>query len=84
MKNLIVKKHKLRRKWLQSRIPYDKNLLNRVSEQLSEEIKNIKQTSINEFLTDITYGVFSLESYKMSKKTNSSIVTHQKSRWEMG
>jgi hypothetical protein len=29
-------------------------LLNRASQQLSKEIKNIKQTSINKFLTELT------------------------------
>jgi hypothetical protein len=30
-----------------------KTLLNRASQQLSKEIKNIKQTSINQFLTEL-------------------------------
>jgi hypothetical protein len=33
---------------------HDKNLLNRVSQQLSKEMKTSKQSSINKFLTEIT------------------------------
>jgi hypothetical protein len=54
IKDLITEKHKLRRKWHQSRSPRDKTLLNRASQQLSKEIKNMKQTSINQFLTELT------------------------------
>jgi hypothetical protein len=54
IKDLITEKGKLRRKWHQSRNPHDKPLLNRASQQLSKEIKNIKQTSINQFLTELT------------------------------
>jgi hypothetical protein len=54
IKDLITEKRKLRRKWHQSRHPHDKTLLNRASQQLSTEIKNIKQASINNFLTDLT------------------------------
>jgi hypothetical protein len=43
-KNLFTGKHKPRRKWHQSRNPHNKTLLNRSSQQLSKEIKNIKQT----------------------------------------
>jgi hypothetical protein len=41
IKNLIAEKRQLRRKWQQSRNPHDQNLVNRVSKQLSKEIKNI-------------------------------------------
>jgi hypothetical protein len=34
--------------------PYDENLLNRISQRLSKEIKTIKQSSINKFLTELT------------------------------
>jgi hypothetical protein len=40
--------------WQRSRNPHDTNLLNRVSQQLSKEIKTIKQSSINKFLTELT------------------------------
>jgi hypothetical protein len=43
IKNPIAKQYRLRRKWQQLRNPHDKNLLNGVSQQLSKEIKNIKQ-----------------------------------------
>jgi hypothetical protein len=42
IKDLVTEKCKLRRKWHQSRNPHDKTLLNRASQQLSKEIKNIK------------------------------------------
>jgi hypothetical protein len=54
VRNLIAEKCKLRRKLHQSRNPHDKNLLNRFSQQLSKEIKTIKQSSINKFLTELT------------------------------
>jgi hypothetical protein len=54
IRNLIAEKRKLRRKWRQSRNPHDKNLINRASQQLSKEIKTIKQSSINKFLTELT------------------------------
>jgi RNA polymerase-interacting CarD/CdnL/TRCF family regulator len=47
IRNLIAENRELRRKWHQSRNPHDKNLLNRASQQLSKEIKTIKQSSIN-------------------------------------
>jgi uncharacterized protein YhbP (UPF0306 family) len=52
IRNLIAEKCKLKRKWHESRNPHDKNLLNRVSQQLSKEIKTIKQSPINKFLTE--------------------------------
>jgi hypothetical protein len=54
IRNFIAEKRKLRRKWHQSRNPRDKNLLNRASQQLSKEIKTIKQSPINKFLTELT------------------------------
>jgi hypothetical protein len=54
IRNLIAEKCKLRRKWHQSGNPHVRNLLNRVSQQLSKEIKTIKQSSINKFLTEVT------------------------------
>jgi hypothetical protein len=54
IKNLIAEKRKLRRRWHQTRNPHDKTLLNRISQQLSKEINNIKQSSLNKFLTDLT------------------------------
>jgi hypothetical protein len=54
IKDLITERCKLRRKWHQSRNPHEKTLLNRASQQLSKEIKNIKQTLINQFLSEFT------------------------------
>jgi hypothetical protein len=39
IRNLIAEKRKLKRKWHQSRNPHDRNLLNRVSQQLSRKSK---------------------------------------------
>jgi hypothetical protein len=50
IRNLIAKKQKIRRKWHQSRNSHDKNLLNRVRQQISKEIKKHQQSSINKFL----------------------------------
>jgi hypothetical protein len=54
IRNLIAEKHILRRKWHQSGNPHDKILLNRARQQLSKEIKTIKQSSIIKFLTELT------------------------------
>jgi hypothetical protein len=54
IKNLTAEKCKLRRKWQHSRNSHDRNLLNRVSQQLSKEIRILKQSSINKFLTELT------------------------------
>jgi RNA polymerase-interacting CarD/CdnL/TRCF family regulator len=69
IRNLIAEKRKLRRrrKWHQSRNPHDKNLLNRASQQLSKEIKTIKQSSINKFLTALTQD--SSTDYSLRKAT---------------
>jgi hypothetical protein len=81
IKNLTAEKHILRRKWHQARNPHDKNLLNRVSQQLSKEIKNIKQSSLK-FLTELTPDIsseYSLSKFTtLPKKTNSSRSTHKK------
>jgi hypothetical protein len=53
IRKLIAEKPKLSRKWHQSRNPHDKNL-NRASQQLYKEIKTIKQSLINKFLTELT------------------------------
>jgi hypothetical protein len=88
IKDLITEKRKLRRKWHQTRNPHDKTLLNRASQQLSKEIKNIKQTSINQFLTELTadnsteYSLWKATKYL--KKNNCSNTTYQKNRWKMG
>jgi hypothetical protein len=49
IKDLTTEKRKFRRKFHQSRHPHDKTLLNIASQQLSKEIKNIKQTSSIEY-----------------------------------
>jgi hypothetical protein len=54
IRNLIAKKCKLRRKWHQSRNPHNKDIQNRVSQQLSKEIRTMKQSLINKFLTELT------------------------------
>jgi hypothetical protein len=67
MRNLIAEKREFRRKWHQSRYPHDKILLNRVSQQLSKELKTIKQSSINKFLTELTQD--SSTKYSLRKAT---------------
>ena len=54
IKDMIVEKRKLRRRWHQSRAPQDKTNLNRMTQQLTKEIRAIKNASINNFLTDLT------------------------------
>lgn len=54
IKELITEKRKLERKWQQTRSPHDKTLLNRASKTLSNEIKNVKQSSVNNYLTELT------------------------------
>jgi hypothetical protein len=54
MKKVIAEKRKLRIKWRQSRNPHNKILLDRVSQQLSKSMKNIKKSSIDKFPTELT------------------------------
>jgi hypothetical protein len=68
IENLIAEKCKLRRKWHESRNLHDKNLLNRVSQQLSKEIRYIEQSSIAKFLAELTPD--SSTEYSLWKATN--------------
>jgi hypothetical protein len=87
IRNLISEKRKLRRKWHQSRNPHDKNILNRASQQLSMEIKTIKQSSTIKFLTELTkdsstdYSLWKATKYLKRPKAQ---VPHIKNRWKMG
>jgi hypothetical protein len=54
LRNLIAEKGEHWRKWHHSRNPHDKNLLSRISQRLSKEIKTIKKSPIIRFLTEST------------------------------
>lgn len=54
IKTLLSEKRKARKKWHQTRHPTDKNILNRLSQQLRREIMRIKNDSINHYLSQLT------------------------------
>jgi hypothetical protein len=51
---LISEKRKARKKWHQTRVPQDKTRLNNLTLQIKEEIKQLKDDTINEFLRELT------------------------------
>ncbi|CAG9828874.1 unnamed protein product [Diabrotica balteata] len=54
IRELIVEKRKLRKKWQQYRAPRDKTSLNNATQKLKREIQNTKNSTINYFLSNIT------------------------------
>lgn len=54
IRKLLAIKIKLRRKWHQTRAPKDKTALNKITQQLRNEIREIKNESINKFLSKKT------------------------------
>lgn len=54
IRDKIAEKRKLRKRWHQTRAPQDKTALNRATNQLAREIKEVKRLSINNFLSGLT------------------------------
>ena len=54
IRELIMEKRKLRRKWHQTRAPQDKTNLNNAAQQLKREIQKIKKESISVYLSELT------------------------------
>lgn len=54
IKELLAVKRKLRRRWHQTRAPQDKTALNRITQHLRNEIRVIKNESVNTFLSELT------------------------------
>lgn len=54
IRNLILEKRKLRRKWQQARAPADKTTLNNATQQLKREIQGVKNEAIGEYLSELT------------------------------
>lgn len=54
IRDLISEKRKLRRKWHQSRAPVDKTNLNNATQRLKREIQNVKNETINTYLSQLT------------------------------
>jgi hypothetical protein len=65
IKDLITEKRKLRRKWHQSRNSHGETILNRASQQLSKEIKNIKHQLINSSQNSLQIIALSIHSGKL-------------------
>jgi hypothetical protein len=84
VKNLIAKKRKLRRKWQQARNPHDKNLLKRVSQQLSETSSNHQLTSSSQNSLQIVALSILFGKLIIFKNTNSLSATHKKRQMKMG
>lgn len=55
IKELIMEKRKLRKRWQQTRAPEDKTKLNNATQQLKREIQQIKNESISIYLSNLTY-----------------------------
>lgn len=55
IKELIMEKRKLRKRWQQTRAPGDKTKLNNATQQLKREIQQIKNESISIYLSNLTY-----------------------------
>ena len=51
---LVYKKRKARKKWHQTRAPRDKTKVNQLTSQLKEEIKQLKNDTMSEFLKKLT------------------------------
>jgi hypothetical protein len=64
---LISEKRKQRKKWHQTRVLQDKARLNNLTSQLKEEIKQLKNDTISEFLRELTN--YSSTEYSLWKKT---------------
>lgn len=54
VRSMVQEKRKARKKWQQSRSPEDKRVLNKLTQQLKEEIKIIKNESFQSFLRELT------------------------------
>lgn len=54
IRELITEKRKARRRWQQTRDPQDKTMLNNLTQQLSREIKELKNETISTYLRDLT------------------------------
>nr|XP_012234580.1 PREDICTED: RNA-directed DNA polymerase from mobile element jockey-like [Linepithema humile] len=67
---LISEKRKARKKWHQTRAPQDKARLNKLTSQIKEEIKQLKNDTISEFLRGLTND--SSTEYSLWKATKNS------------
>lgn len=54
IKELVVEKRKIRRRWQQFRNPADKTMLNNLCQRLKREIKEIKNEAINSYLNELS------------------------------
>jgi hypothetical protein len=51
---LIEQKRKARRTWQKTRSPENKTILNNLTQQLTREIRKIKNESVNKYLQELT------------------------------
>lgn len=56
IRKLVAEKRKLRKKWQRTRAPDDKTRLNNATQKLRREIIEIKNESINKYLSELTDG----------------------------
>ena len=54
IKQLIEHKRRIRKKWQNSRLPEDKNKLNRATNALSKKLKEMKNNSIQKYLSELS------------------------------
>jgi non-homologous end joining protein Ku len=54
IRKLIEQKRKARRTWQKNRSPEKKTILNNLTQQLTREIRKIKNESVNKYLQELT------------------------------
>jgi hypothetical protein len=63
----LISEKKARKKWHQTRVPQDKTRLDNLTSQIKEEIKQLKNDTISEFLRELTND--SSTEYSLRKTT---------------
>ena len=67
-------KRRARKRWQQSRDPADKNILNNLTQQLSREIKQFKENSLKNYVSNLSAGKESQYSlWKATKKMKNTV-----------
>jgi hypothetical protein len=54
IQNLLTEKRKARRKWKQSRAPQDKTILDKLTAELTKELKQLRNESFSIYLSELT------------------------------
>lgn len=71
IRNMVKQKRNQRKKWQMNRSPQNKQILNKLTQKLRKEIKKLKNSKFNQFISKLTYDSktdYSL--WKATKKLN--------------